>query len=82
MSAARPKTGSALRRNEPRGRETAADGGEPDCQAATSRLWPGSSTGDYTGGAIARRFARESYITCVTRRTADKLEPLGAQIKA
>ena len=34
--------------------------------------------GDYTGGAIAPRFAGESYITCVTRRTADKLEPLGA----
>ena len=29
--------------------------------------------GDATGGAIARRFAREGYVTCVTRRTADKL---------
>jgi NAD(P)-dependent dehydrogenase (short-subunit alcohol dehydrogenase family) len=26
--------------------------------------------GDATGGAIARRFAREGYIACVTRRTA------------
>jgi len=38
--------------------------------------------GDATGGAIARRFAREGYIACVTRRTADKLEPLVAQIRA
>ena len=32
--------------------------------------------GDATGGAIARRFAREGYIACVTRRSADKLAPL------
>jgi NAD(P)-dependent dehydrogenase (short-subunit alcohol dehydrogenase family) len=32
--------------------------------------------GDATGGAIARRFAREGYVACVTRRQADKLEPL------
>ena len=38
--------------------------------------------GDATGGAIARRFAREGYIACVTRRSADKLEPLLAQIRA
>jgi NAD(P)-dependent dehydrogenase (short-subunit alcohol dehydrogenase family) len=38
--------------------------------------------GDATGGAIARRFAREGFITCVTRRTADKLEPLVERIKA
>ena len=38
--------------------------------------------GDATGGAVARRFAREGYIACVTRRTADKLEPLVAQIRA
>jgi NAD(P)-dependent dehydrogenase (short-subunit alcohol dehydrogenase family) len=38
--------------------------------------------GDATGGAIARRFAREGYIACVTRRTADKLEPLVRQIRA
>jgi NAD(P)-dependent dehydrogenase (short-subunit alcohol dehydrogenase family) len=36
--------------------------------------------GDATGGAIARRFAREGYIACVTRRSADKLQPLVAQI--
>lgn len=38
--------------------------------------------GDATGGAIARRFAREGYIACVTRRSADKLEPLLTQIRA
>ncbi len=38
--------------------------------------------GDATGGAIARRFAREGYIACVTRRSADKLEPLLARIRA
>jgi NAD(P)-dependent dehydrogenase (short-subunit alcohol dehydrogenase family) len=32
--------------------------------------------GDATGGAIARRFAREGYAACVTRRSADKLQPL------
>jgi len=38
--------------------------------------------GDATGGAIARRFAREGLVACVTRRTADALEPLVAQIRA
>ncbi|MNF26595.1 3-oxoacyl-[acyl-carrier-protein] reductase FabG1 [compost metagenome] len=38
--------------------------------------------GDATGGAIARRFAREGYVACVTRRSADKLEPLVAAIQA
>ncbi|URF07771.1 MULTISPECIES: SDR family oxidoreductase [Cupriavidus] len=38
--------------------------------------------GDATGGAIARRFAREGYIACVTRRSADKLAPLVDQIRA
>ena len=38
--------------------------------------------GDATGGAIARRFAREGYIACVTRRTADRLQPLVEQIRA
>jgi NAD(P)-dependent dehydrogenase (short-subunit alcohol dehydrogenase family) len=37
--------------------------------------------GDATGGAIARRFAREGFVACVTRRQADKLEPLVEQIK-
>jgi NAD(P)-dependent dehydrogenase (short-subunit alcohol dehydrogenase family) len=38
--------------------------------------------GDATGGAIARRFAREGYIACVTRRSADKLAPLVERIRA
>ncbi len=38
--------------------------------------------GDATGGAIARRFAREGYVACVTRRSADKLAPLVQQIQA
>jgi NAD(P)-dependent dehydrogenase (short-subunit alcohol dehydrogenase family) len=38
--------------------------------------------GDATGGAIARRFAREGFTACVTRRHADKLAPLVAQIEA
>jgi NAD(P)-dependent dehydrogenase (short-subunit alcohol dehydrogenase family) len=37
--------------------------------------------GDSTGGAIARRFAREGFVACVTRRTAEKLEPLVAAIR-
>jgi NAD(P)-dependent dehydrogenase (short-subunit alcohol dehydrogenase family) len=32
--------------------------------------------GDSTGGAIARRFAAGGYTACVTRREADKLQPL------
>jgi NAD(P)-dependent dehydrogenase (short-subunit alcohol dehydrogenase family) len=38
--------------------------------------------GDATGGAIARRFAREGYTACVTRRQADKLVPLVERIQA
>ena len=37
--------------------------------------------GDSTGGAIARRFAREGFVACVTRRTSEKLEPLVAAIR-
>jgi len=38
--------------------------------------------GEATGGAIARRFAREGYVACVTRRSAEKLKPLVGQIEA
>ena len=38
--------------------------------------------GDATGGAIARRFAREGYVACMTRRNAEKLQPLVEQIRA
>lgn len=37
--------------------------------------------GDGNGAAIARRFAREGYAVCVTRRSADKLEGLVSQIE-
>ena len=38
--------------------------------------------GDATGGAVARRFAREGFYACVTRRRADKLAALVQQIEA
>jgi NAD(P)-dependent dehydrogenase (short-subunit alcohol dehydrogenase family) len=38
--------------------------------------------GDATGSAIARRFAREGYAACVTRRSADKLQPLVDEIRS
>jgi NAD(P)-dependent dehydrogenase (short-subunit alcohol dehydrogenase family) len=38
--------------------------------------------GDATGGAIARRFAREGFTACVVRRNADKLVPLVERIEA
>lgn len=37
--------------------------------------------GNATGGAVARRFAREGYIACVARRSADQLAPLVARIR-
>ena len=37
--------------------------------------------GDATGGAVARRFAAAGYTACVTRRHADKLAPLVAEIE-
>ncbi|MBL4835257.1 MAG: SDR family oxidoreductase [Pseudomonas sp.] len=38
--------------------------------------------GDATGGAVARRFAREGYALCVTRRNVDQLSPLVDSIRA
>jgi NAD(P)-dependent dehydrogenase (short-subunit alcohol dehydrogenase family) len=38
--------------------------------------------GEATGGAIARRFAREGFVACVTRRSAEKLKPLVERIEA
>jgi NAD(P)-dependent dehydrogenase (short-subunit alcohol dehydrogenase family) len=49
----------------------------PDARAALV-----IGAGDATGGAIARRFAREGFTACVTRRNADKLAPLVARIEA
>ena len=54
-----------------------AGGDSPGIQPAE-----GTVAGEATGGAIARRFARESLVACVTRRTADKLAPLVASIEA
>lgn len=38
--------------------------------------------GDGTGSAIARRFAREGFTACLTRRQEDKLQPLVAAIRS
>ncbi len=38
--------------------------------------------GDATGGAVAKRFAREGYTVCATRRSLDKLAPLLTEIRA
>jgi NAD(P)-dependent dehydrogenase (short-subunit alcohol dehydrogenase family) len=38
--------------------------------------------GDATGSAIARRFAREGFVACATRRNGDRLVPLLEQIRA
>lgn len=38
--------------------------------------------GDALGGAISRRFAREGYVTCVARRSTDKLTALAEMIAA
>jgi NAD(P)-dependent dehydrogenase (short-subunit alcohol dehydrogenase family) len=38
--------------------------------------------GDFIGAAIARKFAAEGYTVVVGRRTAEKLEPLKAEIEA
>ena len=38
--------------------------------------------GDATGGAVARRFARQGYAACVTRREVGALEPLVKAIES
>ncbi len=38
--------------------------------------------GDATGGAIAKRFAREGFEACVVRRNGEKLAPLVEEIQA
>ena len=49
-------------------------------QAAKVALVIGA--GDSTGGAIARRFAAGGCVACLTRRDADKLEPVVSAIRA
>ena len=46
----------------------------------TSKVALVIGAGDATGGAIARRFATAGFILCVTRRNAEKLQPLVDQI--
>ena len=41
-----------------------------------------AGAGDATGGAVATRFARGGYVACVTRRNAERLESLLAEIRA
>ena len=55
--------------------------GHADSHAGSPRVALVIGAGDATGGAIAKRFAREGYIACVTRRTAEKLAPLVDAIK-
>ena len=38
--------------------------------------------GNATGGSVAKRFAREGFTVCVTRRNREKLDPLVAEIQA
>ncbi len=37
--------------------------------------------GDFTGGAIAKRFAREGFVACVVRRHEDQLASLVEEIE-
>jgi NAD(P)-dependent dehydrogenase (short-subunit alcohol dehydrogenase family) len=38
--------------------------------------------GDATGGAVAKRFARQGYTVCATRRSLEKLQPLITDIQS
>lgn len=38
--------------------------------------------GDATGGAVAKKFAREGFVACLVRRNGDKLQPLVDEILA
>jgi NAD(P)-dependent dehydrogenase (short-subunit alcohol dehydrogenase family) len=48
----------------------------------TNRVVLVIGAGDATGGAIAKRFAKEGYIACVTRRSKEKLTALVTTIEA
>jgi len=65
---------------------TPASAAAPETAAAAASAPQGAvlviGAGDATGGAIARRFAREGLVACVTRRSADKLAPLVDEIRA
>jgi NAD(P)-dependent dehydrogenase (short-subunit alcohol dehydrogenase family) len=64
------------------GRAAAAAAGEPRGTTMADGVVLVVGAGDATGGAIARRFAREGYVACVTRRNAEKLQPLVERIRA
>ena len=49
---------------------------------ATKKVALVIGAGDATGSAIARRFAREGFTVCATRRSAGKLQPLIDEIRA
>ncbi|MFV0680034.1 SDR family oxidoreductase [Ottowia sp.] len=49
--------------------------------APTSKVALIVGAGDATGSAIAARFAREGFTVCMTRRSADKLQPVVDQIR-
>ncbi len=51
----------------------------PQAGAGKAALIVGA--GDATGGAVARRFAREGFAVCATRRSADKVQALVEQIR-
>lgn len=51
-------------------------------QAGTGKAALIVGAGDATGGAVARRFAREGFAVCATRRSAAKVQALVEQIRA
>ena len=48
----------------------------------TSKVCLVVGAGDFTGGAIAKRFAREGFVACVVRRRGDQLASLVEEIEA
>lgn len=48
----------------------------------TSKVCLVVGAGDFTGGAIAKRFAREGFVACVVRRHGDQLASLVEEIEA
>ncbi len=53
-----------------------------DLKIMAARAFILFGAGDATGGAIAKRFAREGFTACVARRSVEKLEPLVKEIQA
>lgn len=55
---------------------------QTDLNSSSNKVALVIGVGDATGGAIAKRFAEGGYVSCMTRRNADKLAPLIADIEA